>query len=130
MLVDRIHMLRGSLGRTEAVLLGCRQRVRPVLMTAMTTISGLMPMAILEPSSQSSLDYRSLAMIVAGGLAASTFFTLWVVPLAYTLLDDLRTFALRWTGWVFSPFRGRRQKSAPGEDGSGAPQDLAGGLAG
>ena len=35
------------------------------------------------------IDYRGLATCVAGGLAISTFFTLWVVPLAFTLLDDL-----------------------------------------
>lgn len=130
-LVDRIHVLRGHMSREQAVLQGCKQRVRPVLMTALTTISGLLPMALKEPASQSVFDYRSLAMIVAGGLAASTFFTLWVVPLAYTLLDDLRVFLMGWTSWIFRPFR---TPAAP-QAGLQAldeerPEDLAGGLAG
>jgi HAE1 family hydrophobic/amphiphilic exporter-1 len=104
-LIDRIHRLRGELDaeagpepdpdgerarrrRDLAVVQGTIQRVRPVLMTAMTTIIGLLPMILAEPATD-AIDYRGLGTIVAGGLAASTFFTLWVVPLAYTAIDDL-----------------------------------------
>ena len=87
-LIDRIHRLSESMPRSEAVLAGCAHRVRPILMTALTTVVGLMPMAMVPPAS-GSVDYRAMASIVIGGLLASTFFTLWVVPLAYTLLDDL-----------------------------------------
>ncbi len=88
-LIDRIHRLRAEgLPRAEALELGIRQRVRPVLMTASTTVFGLLPMILSEPATD-SVDYRGLATIVAGGLAASTFFTLWVVPLAYTWIEDL-----------------------------------------
>jgi HAE1 family hydrophobic/amphiphilic exporter-1 len=62
--------------------------VRPILMTAMTTVFGLLPMALGE-ASRDGIDYRALATCVAGGLTFSTFFTLWIVPLAYTLADDL-----------------------------------------
>lgn len=87
-LIDRIHNLRRNMPRDEAVLAGCAQRVRPIVMTALTTVIGLLPMAFVEPKS-GSIDYRTMASIVIGGLLASTFFTLWVVPLAYTLIDDL-----------------------------------------
>lgn len=88
-LIDCIHRRRGELGdRTRAVIEGSAQRVRPILMTAATTVFGLVPMMIEEPP-KNAIDYRSLATIVAGGLIASTFFTLWVVPLAYTVVDDL-----------------------------------------
>ncbi|MDP6763445.1 MAG: efflux RND transporter permease subunit [Planctomycetota bacterium] len=88
-LIDRIHRLReGGMERRLAVLEGSRTRVRPIVMTAMTTIFGLLPMALAEPPAE-GVDYRALATCVAGGLAISTFFTLWVVPLAFTLLDDL-----------------------------------------
>ena len=87
-LIDRIHRLRADLPRKEAVLEGCVTRVRPIVMTAMTTVFGLLPMVFSRPSGE-SIDYRALATCVAGGLAISTFFTLWVVPLAYTLFDDL-----------------------------------------
>ncbi|MHC4377454.1 MAG: efflux RND transporter permease subunit, partial [Planctomycetota bacterium] len=86
-LIDRVHRLRDEgMPRDEAVVEGVAQRVRPVLMTALTTITGLLPMILAEPPTD-SIDYRSLGTIVAGGLAASTFFTLWVVPLVYVLID-------------------------------------------
>ena len=94
-LIDRIHRLAGAgVARSEAVLVGCAQRVRPILMTALTTVFGLLPMVLSEPVGD-SVPYRALAAIVMGGLIVSTFFTLWVVPLAYTLLDDLSRFAGR-----------------------------------
>ena len=88
-LIDRIRSLRGETpDRLTAVLEGSRQRVRPVLMTALTTVVGLLPMMAAAPP-RDGIDYRSLAVIVAGGLTSATFFTLWVVPLTYTFLDDL-----------------------------------------
>ncbi len=92
-LLDKIHRLHveDGLSRHEAVLEGARARVRPILMTAMTTVFGLLPIAI-SPYDGKGLDYRVLATSVAGGLAFSTFFTLWVVPLAYTLLEDFRRY--------------------------------------
>ena len=89
-LIDKIHRLRvdEGLARHEAVLQGAAARVRPILMTALTTVFGLLPMALGSAPTQ-GIDYRALAVCVAGGLSAATLFTLWVVPLAYTLLDDL-----------------------------------------
>jgi HAE1 family hydrophobic/amphiphilic exporter-1 len=100
-LIDRIHSLQTEIpDRAAAVLEGSHQRVRPVLMTALTTIVGLIPMMFAEPP-RDGLDYRALSVIVAGGLAASTFFTLWVVPLAYTLIDDLsKTMRARFAWWL------------------------------
>ena len=106
-LIDRIHVLTAEMPRFEAVLTGSRQRVRPVLMTALTTVVGLVPMMFAEPPSQ-GIDYRGLATIVAGGLTASTIFTLWIVPLAYTQIDDatrLLRERMRW--WL------RRREAAP-----------------
>jgi len=88
-LIDKIHKNRGSSATREAaVLAGSAARVRPILMTALTTVFGLLPMALSEASSD-GIDYRALATCVAGGLVISTFFTLWIVPLAYTVMDDL-----------------------------------------
>jgi HAE1 family hydrophobic/amphiphilic exporter-1 len=107
-LIDRIHTLRAEgVERRAAVLEGCSHRVRPILMTALTTITGLLPMAVTEPPGQ-GIDYRALATCVAGGLAFSTVFTLWVVPLAYTLIDDLaQALVERWR-WAFRPLAGKR----------------------
>jgi len=111
-LIDRIHGLRAEIpDRIEAVLVGCRQRVRPVLMTALTTVVGLFPMIVAEPP-RDGFDYRALAAIVAGGLGASTFFTLWVVPLAYTVIDDFSAvLRVRFRWWLRRP--GTRAQVVP-----------------
>lgn len=87
-LVDRIRRLEASgLKRQSAVIGAVRDRIRPVAMTALTTIAGLLPIALSAPDGR-GLSFQSLAVVVAGGLAFSTFFTLWVVPILYTLLQD------------------------------------------
>jgi len=99
-LVDRITQLRAEgLERARAVVEACGQRVRPVLMTALTSVTGLIPMALSEPRGE-GIDYRALATCVAGGLTAATFFTLWVVPLAYTVIDDLARAVTTQLGWA------------------------------
>lgn len=88
-LVDCIQRLREEgLARTEAVVRGVALRVRPVLMTALTTVIGLIPTAMAEPASE-GIDYRALATCIIGGLSLSTVLTLWIVPLCYTQCDDL-----------------------------------------
>lgn len=99
-LVDRITQIRATgSARAEAVVQACGERVRPILMTALTSVIGLIPMAMSEPHGE-GIDYRALATCVAGGLSASTFFTLWVVPLAYTVIDDLSNTILRQFSWA------------------------------
>jgi HAE1 family hydrophobic/amphiphilic exporter-1 len=111
-LIDRIHTLRSEgVARGRAVIKGTAQRVRPILMTALTTIFGLVPMTLAEPPSD-GIDYRALATCVAGGLACSTFFTLWVVPLAYTQLDDLRHALRERARWALRP-TARAARAAP-----------------
>lgn len=107
-LIDKIHRLRieDGLPRAEAVIQGASARVRPILMTALTTVVGLLPMAMGDAPTQ-GIDYRALSTCVAGGLAICTFFTLWVVPLSYTLIDDL-SIKLTWLG-------GRAFGKAPAE---------------
>jgi multidrug efflux pump subunit AcrB len=68
----------------EAILSSARVRLRPILMTTIATIAGLMPMAIhLHPGDEMNLP---LARAVIGGLAGSTVLTLIVVPVLYVLL--------------------------------------------
>ena len=88
-LIDQVQELRrGGLERNQALLQASRTRLRPILMTALTTIGGLIPMAI-GSDEQIGIDYRPLGRMVIGGLLSSTILTLGVVPLFYTLLDDL-----------------------------------------
>jgi HAE1 family hydrophobic/amphiphilic exporter-1 len=86
-MVDYINQLRRTgLTRREAVVQGGTVRLRAVLITSGTTIAGLLPMAIF-PGQQGQVT-AAMALTVAGGLAASTFLTLVVVPVVYELLDD------------------------------------------
>jgi HAE1 family hydrophobic/amphiphilic exporter-1 len=88
-LVDHINQLRrDGLGRHEAILLGGRERLRPILMTAATAILGLVPLAVGD-SGVSGAYYYPLARTVIGGLTTSTILTLVILPFIYTLVDDV-----------------------------------------
>jgi len=89
-LIDRVQQYRGEgQGREEALLGAGRDRLRPILMTAATTIVGLLPMA-LGKAGIVGTPYYPLGRAVIGGLLASTVLSLLLVPLFYTYLDDLR----------------------------------------
>ncbi len=88
-LIDRILHLEGSgMARAEAVVQAVRDRLRPVVMTTLTTVCGLLPIALSEPSGE-GFSFQGLAIGVIGGITASTFFTLWTVPLSYSLMRSL-----------------------------------------
>lgn len=89
-LVDLITQLRGEgMERVEAIQVACERRLRPILMTAVTTICGLLPMAF-GSSDFIGIPYAPLGRTVIGGLTAATLLTLLFVPYLYVLLDDLR----------------------------------------
>ncbi len=89
-LVDRVNRLRAEgLDRGGAILEAGANRFRPILMTSFTTIFGLLPMA-LSSSTLMGVPYSSMGRAMIGGLLCATFLTLFVVPLFYTYLDDLR----------------------------------------
>lgn len=86
-LIDYIDTLRDrdGLELKEAVLKACPTRLRPILMTAMTTILGQMP--VIFSNGESSEVLRGMGLVIAGGLTTSTFLTLVVVPLLYMFFD-------------------------------------------
>ena len=87
-LLDHMNHLRKSgLSREEAVLQAGRDRLRAILMTASTTVIGLLPLAI-GGSSVSGLFYFPLARTVMGGLLSSTFLTLLVLPYIDLLVEN------------------------------------------
>ena len=101
-LVDMVNRLRADgMSRTEAILEAGHNRFRPILMTTFTTIFGLLPMAVGN-ANMIGISYSPLGRTMMGGLLCSTFFTLFVVPLFYTYLDDLRTALRRLVTAVFS----------------------------
>ncbi|MBP7461910.1 MAG: efflux RND transporter permease subunit, partial [Candidatus Delongbacteria bacterium] len=64
---------------------------RPIIMTAMTTICGLIPMAVGN-TSLVGIPYSPMGITMIGGLLSSTLLTLLAVPVFYTYLDDMRMF--------------------------------------
>ncbi len=88
LLVDYTNLLRSrGMEREEAILTAGPTRLRPILMTTLAAIMGMLPLAI-GLGSGSEL-YVPLATAVIGGLATSTLLTLIVVPTVYTMFDDL-----------------------------------------
>ncbi len=85
-MVDYINQLKErGVEKKEAILQACSVRLRPVLITALTTIMGMVPMAI---STSAGSEMRApMAVTVIGGLAATTILTLFVVPIIYSLFD-------------------------------------------
>jgi len=88
LLVDYTNVLRrrDGLPLREAVELAGRTRLRPILMTSLTTVLGLVPMALAL--GEGSEIQAPLARVVIGGLATSTLITLVFVPTVYTLFEE------------------------------------------
>jgi HAE1 family hydrophobic/amphiphilic exporter-1 len=88
LLVDYTNQLRQrGVPRDEAILIAGPTRLRPILMTTLAAIFGMLPLAIGLGSG--SEMYTPLATVVIGGLATSSLLTLFVVPTVYTFFDDL-----------------------------------------
>lgn len=87
-MIDYINQLiRKGVEKREAVIRGAVTRLRPVLLTALTTILGMMPMAI---SRSSGSEFRSpMALAVIGGLTATTFLTLFIIPVVYSFINRI-----------------------------------------
>ena len=99
-LIDLVNQYRrqGMTAR-EAVIEGGRQRLRPILMTAVATICALVPMA-LGMTGTGGFVSQELALVVIGGLASSTVLTLVLVPTLYVLVEG------------FKELRGRRRAAS------------------
>ena len=88
-LVDRINQLiRDGSDRKEAILMAGQQRIRPIIMTSLTTILALLPLTFGFGESASLRSPMALAVI--GGLVTSTLLTLVVIPCVYDVLDRLK----------------------------------------
>jgi len=91
LLIDRINQLRESgVGKKEAIVTAGSQRIRPILMTSLTTILALLPLTIGLGESASLRAPMALAVI--GGLVSSTLLTLIVIPCVYWVLDTFSDF--------------------------------------
>lgn len=87
-LIDYANRLRtDGMERREALLTAAERRFRPIMMTALTTICGMIPVT-LSGASSIGLSYTSFGLTLIGGLTTATLLTLLVVPVFYTFFDD------------------------------------------
>ncbi|WP_411954054.1 efflux RND transporter permease subunit [Alkalibacillus sp. S2W] len=87
-LVDYINILREKgVERFEAILEAGANRLRPILMTTLTTVLGMIPLSI--GLGQGAEAQQPLAVVIIFGLTVSMLFTLLLIPVVYTLFDDL-----------------------------------------
>ena len=85
-MVDYMNLLveRGT-NLADAVILGGKSRLRPVLMTSFTTVLGMVPMAL--GIGEGSEIWRPMGIAVVGGLVVSTILTLFIVPALYAMME-------------------------------------------
>ncbi len=89
-LVDYANRLRSAGSeRSEALLMAARHRFRPIVMTALTTMCGMIPLTF-GSAQGADVNFKSFGLVLIGGMASATLFTLVVVPVFYTLIEDAR----------------------------------------
>ncbi len=88
LLVDHVNQLRRNhgMGLNDALLRGTIERVRPILMTSLTTICGLLPLVLFAENVNANI-WNALGFALIGGLASSTILVLTVTPSLYLLFE-------------------------------------------
>jgi HAE1 family hydrophobic/amphiphilic exporter-1 len=102
-LIDYVNRLRAEgMERTEALRTAAERRFRPIAMTALTTIIGMIPLTFSAPS-RLGISYKSFGLTLIGGMTTATILTLLVVPVFYTFFDDARVAFARTLKRAFKP---------------------------
>jgi HAE1 family hydrophobic/amphiphilic exporter-1 len=97
-LIEHVNMYRRQgMDRNAAMLQGGRERLRPVLMTTLTTLLGLLPMVLQKPS-LAGVYYYSMGLVIMGGLLVSTVLTMILLPTTVCLTEDALDWVARTTG--------------------------------
>lgn len=100
-IIDHINRLRmHGMNRRHALLQGGIDRFRPVIMTTLTTVMGIMPMA-LGTQDTMYVPYSGMGRVVVFGLLMSTIVTLVLLPVVYSLIDDLSEFHVKKIRQIF-----------------------------
>jgi hydrophobic/amphiphilic exporter-1 (mainly G- bacteria), HAE1 family len=117
-MIDLVNQLRArGMTRRDALLEGCQARMRPVLMTSLTTLMGMVPMAFLAGEGMGQM-FAPIGRAVIGGLTTSMILTLTLTPVLYAWIDDIGV-------WLAAVWEGARFKArvarAPALTPPGAP---------
>ena len=99
-------LFRSGLGREDALLLAAKVRLRPILMTTLAMIFGMIPLAFAL--SEGSEQRAPMGQAVIGGVITSSLLTLVVVPVMYCYMDDLAS-------WLMRLFVGKSPSSTNGD---------------
>jgi HAE1 family hydrophobic/amphiphilic exporter-1 len=88
LLVDHVNQLRRRDGMSleDGLIRGTIERVRPILMTGLTTICGLLPLVLFSKTADANI-WNALAYVVIGGLGSSTILVLTVTPALYKIFE-------------------------------------------
>jgi len=95
-MIDLVNQLRDrGMERRQALIEGCLARFRPILMTSLTTLIGLIPMAFMGGTEGMGAMFAPIGQAVIGGLTTSTLLTLTLTPTLYAWLDDMAAWGRR-----------------------------------
>jgi HAE1 family hydrophobic/amphiphilic exporter-1 len=95
-LVDFVNAARRlGLDRDQALVDAGNARFRPIMMTALTTVGGMLPLAFARHTGE-GIAYNAFGKALVGGMVSATVLTLVVVPVTYAYLDDLRSYTATW----------------------------------
>ena len=111
-LIDHIRTLRKSgMGKNESIIQGGMDRMRPIIMTAITTIFGVLPLALpfllpqfFEAAGRRAQMWAPISVAIIGGLTTSTFFTLIFLPTFYSISDSVTSKAKSFLGFKNEKF--------------------------
>jgi len=108
-IVDHINFLRKTNNNNliNVIVQASKDRLRPVMMTALTTILGLVPLAMAK--SGGAVMFSGLGKALVGGLILGTILTLLVVPVFYTIVEDIFNIAMRIVLSIRAPFFSKSQ---------------------